>query len=284
MKKLIFIFLLIRNMLFSQTAILDTNSILIGEQVKFTITNEINNTDTWPIYNDTIINGIEIISKSDIDTINKIIIQSFTITSWDSGSYYIPSIQFSKNNKTDGLLLNVNNVILEEGAKLKDIKQPMGAPISWSDIWPFLIGILILTLILLLVKHIFSKKENKISVSPKITMPADVIAMKELNKLEEAKIWQSGNIKKYHTKISEIIRRYTERRFKFIALELTTDEIINNLEDKISTEKTKEIKLLLERADLAKFAKSKPIDIENTESMRLAKEFVFSTKENKKNE
>ena len=284
MKKLIFIFLLVSNLLLSQTAILDTNSILIGEQVKFKITNELNNTEKWPIYNDTIVNGIEIINKSDIDTINEIIIQSFIITSWDSGSYYIPSIQFSKHNKTVALLLNVNNVTLEKGAKLKDIKEPMKAPISWIDIWPFIIGILILTLIILLVKYIISKKQNKIRIAPKIIIPADVIALKELDELEEKKIWQAGDIKKYQTKISEIIRRYIETRFKFIALELTTDEIVKNLEDKISTEQIKAVTLVLERADLAKFAKSKPIDIENTESMKLAKDFVFSTKEIKNNE
>tara|TARA_B100001758_G_C18397754_1_gene607025 strand:+ start:454 stop:1308 length:855 start_codon:yes stop_codon:yes gene_type:complete len=284
MKKLIFIFLLVSNLILSQTAILDTNSILIGEQVKFKITNELNNTEKWPIYNDTIVNGIEIINKGDIDTINEIIIQSFIITSWDSGSYYIPSIQFSKHNKTVALLLNVNNVTLEKGAKLKDIKEPMNAPISWIDIWPFIIGILILTLIILLVKYIISKKQNKIRIAPKIIIPADIIALKELDELEEKKIWQAGDIKKYQTKISEIIRRYIETRFKFIALELTTDEIVKNLEDKISIEQIKAVTLVLERADLAKFAKSKPIDIENTESMKLAKDFVFSTKEIKNNE
>ena len=284
MKKLIFIFLLFSNVLLSQTAILDTNSILIGEQVKFKITNELSNTETWPIYNDTIINGIEIINKSTIDTINKIIIQYFTITSWDSGSYYIPSIHFSKENKTDGLLLNVNNVTLEKGAKLKDIKQPINAPISWIDIWPFLIGLLILILIILIINYIISKKHNKIRIAPKIIISADILALKELDELEKAKIWQAGDIKKYHAKISEIIRRYIEIRFKFIALELTTNEIVKNLENKISSEQIKEIKLVLERADLAKFAKSKPIDIENTESMQLAKDFVFSTKEREKNE
>ena len=284
MKKLIFIFLLFSNVLLSQTAILDTNSILIGEQVKFKITNELSNTETWPIYNDTIINGIEIINKSTIDTINKIIIQYFTITSWDSGSYYIPSIHFSKENKTDGLLLNVNNVTLEKGAKLKDIKQPINAPISWIDIWPFLIGLLILILIILIINYIISKKHNKIRIAPKIIISADILALKELDELEKATIWQAGDIKKYHAKISEIIRRYIEIRFKFIALELTTNEIVKNLENKISSEQIKEIKLVLERADLAKFAKSKPIDIENTESMQLAKDFVFSTKEREKNE
>jgi len=39
------------------------------------------------------------------------------------------------------------------------------------------------------------------------------------------------------------------------------------------------LKLLLQRADLAKFAKSKPKDTENKESMSLSKQFVNLTKE-----
>ena len=117
-----------------------------------------------------------------------------------------------------------------------------------------------------------------------MVIPADVIALNDLEKLEKAEIWQAGNIKKYHTELSEIIRRYTEIRFRFIALELTTDEIIENLKDKISSEQIKNINLLLQRSDLAKFAKSKPIATENTESMQLAKDFVLSTKEKKENE
>jgi len=285
MKKLIFIFLTISNVLFSQTVSIDTNSILIGQQINLTITNSVNNTTIWPIYNDTIINGIEIINSSSIDTTEKIISQRFIITAWDSGSYYIPPIQFSENSKTTGILLTVSNVILEEGAELKDIKQPMNAPIGWSEIWPWLIGIIVIALIIfILKKYVFTKKQNKIKIVPKVIIPVDVIALKELEKLEKEKIWQTGNIKKYHTELSEIIRRYTEMRFKFIALELTTDEIIENLKDKIATEQIKNIKLLLQRADLVKFAKSKPIDTENTESMQLAKDFVFSTKEKKENE
>ena len=69
-----------------------------------------------------------------------------------------------------------------------------------------------------------------------------MISFKDKKELEKAKIWQGGNIKKYHTELSEIIRRYTEMRFKVIALELTTDEIIENLKDKIAIEQIENIK------------------------------------------
>lgn len=279
MKKLLYI-LFINNLAFSQNAILDTNTILIGEQTKFTITNPVVDTEIWPTYESSLVKGIEIIKASTIDTNSGIINQEFIITSWDSGNYYIPSINFSENNKTEGLLFNVQTVILKNDSQLKDIKQPINEPISWIDIWPWLLALSIISFIIYLLKRYFSsKKENKESFIAELTIPAHITALKELNKLDNEKIWQKGNIKEYHSKLSEIIRRYTENRFKFIALELTTDEILHELKPIISTRKSNKLKTILERADLAKFAKSKPVDAENTESMDLAKQFIKSTEE-----
>ena len=284
MKKLILL-LFISNFVFAQTTKLDTNAILIGEQINFSISNTISETEVWPTYDAFLVEGIEIIKAGKLDTSDNLISQNFIITAWDSGSYYIPPIAFSATSKTQGLLLNVQTIILEEGAELKDIKQPMEAPIGWSDIWPWLLGIVVLILITyILKKYVFTKKEALKIEKPKVIIPADIIALKELINLEKAKIWQEGKIKEYHSSLSEIVRRYTEERFQFIALELTTDEIIDELKSKLNQEQIQNLKTLLQRADLAKFAKSKPIESENTESMVLAKNFVKNTKQKKENE
>jgi hypothetical protein len=284
MRKLI-ISLLFSNFALAQTAVMDTNSILIGEQINFNISNAINKTEVWPTYEDFLVEGVEIIQKGKLDTTEKIISQNFIITAWDSGSYYIPPISFSADRKTEGLLLNVHTVLLEEGSELKDIKQPMTAPIGWSDIWPWLLGILILGIFIYIIKrYILNKKKSPKTIKPRIIIPADVIALKQLSELENAKVWQGGKIKKYHSELSEIVRRYTEERFQFIALELTTAEIIEVLKNKLDANQIDNLRTLLQRADLAKFAKSKPIDAENTESMILAKNFVNNTKVKKDNE
>ena len=272
--------LLLSNIAWGQTAIMDTNSILIGEQINFSVSNPISETEVWPTYDEFLAEGIEIIKQGKLDTNDNLISQNFIITVWDSGSYYIPPIAFSANNKTEGLLLNVQSVILEEGAELKDIKQPMEAPIGWSDIWPWLLGIILLTLIFFLIKrYILSKKEVIKIKKPKVIIPADITALQELTKLDQAQVWQAGNVKEYHSEISEIIRRYTENRFNFIALELATEEIIRELKSKVNNEQLASITILLKRADLAKFAKSKPEETENKESMQLAKHFVAQTKQ-----
>ena len=279
MKKLILL-LFISNFAFAQTAKLNTNAILIGEQINFSISNTISETEVWPTYDAFLVEGIEIIKEGKLDTSDNLISQNFIITAWDSGSYYIPPIAFSGTSKTQGLLLNVQTIILEEGAEMKDIKQPMEAPIGWSDIWPWLLGIVLLILIAyILKKYVFTKKEALKIEKPKVIIPADIIALKELITLEEAKIWQEGKIKEYHSSLSEIIRRYTENRFNFIALELATEEIISELKSKVNNEQLASITILLKRADLAKFAKSKPEETENKESMQLAKHFVAQTKQ-----
>ena len=281
MKKLT-LFLFISNFAFAQTSLLDSNSILIGEQINFTISNTISKTEAWPTFEEFLVKGVEIIEEGKLDTSENLISQNFIITAWDSGSYYIPPISFSANSKTEGLLLNVQTVILEEGAELKDIKQPMLAPIGWSDIWPWLLAFIVLALaIFLLKKYVFNKKEKERIEKPKVITPADITALQQLTKLDKAQLWQGGGVKEYHSELSEIIRRYTENRFNFIALELATDEIISELKSKVNNEQLASITILLQRADLAKFAKSKPNEDDNKESMQLAKHFVEQTKEKK---
>ena len=301
MKKLIFIILLLENSVFCNAqvalATLDTNTILIGEQIRFKIEcKNINKPINWPIFQDTIINGIEIISKSEIDTISEYdkntdnqtfsLSQEYIITAWDSGSYYIPPLKLNNNITTEALLLNVMSIAIDKNADLKDIKQPLDAKYELSDFLPWILLFACIVLIIyLLKKYMSNKKEKPITTIAKAIIPAHITALEELNNIEKQELWQNGKIKKYHSGISEILRKYMENRFNFIALELTTDEILIDIKDKISIENYNELRRTLQRADLAKFAKSKPNENENKESMQLARKFVDQTKKSeKKNE
>ncbi len=284
MNKIIYL-LFLSNLIFAQTAILDTNTILIGQQTKYIISNEKENTEFWPYYDKLLTENIEIIEASIIDTNNGIISQHFTITSWDSGSFYIPPIIFSDNYQTQSTMFNVKMPILDNEPKLKDIKKPIEEPIGWSDILPWLIFALIIFIsVYYIKKYLSTKKDNITDDKIQNIIPCDVFALKQLNKLEEDKVWQRGDIKEYHSRLSEIIRRYTEERFKFTALEMTTDEILEKLKSisKIDKKNLEKLQILLQRADLAKFAKSIPVRNENIESMDLAKNFIIITKENRK--
>jgi len=289
MKKLIIFILIILSNKISLAenfqATLDTNAILIGQQIKFSLKcSDLNSEINWPILTDSILNGIEIIKFSKIDTIyNKdtsiTYYQEFIITAWDSGAYYIPPIKLNNNLVSEGFLLNVFSIDIKESDSLKDIKEQIEAKFSLLDYWIWILVLLIVLLVIYLFNKFFNKS-NQTATTKKVVIKIapNIIATNALDKLEKKKLWQGGKIKEYYSEISEILRTYIDSRFNIIALELTTEEIINKISKNISSESTKELRTLLLRSDLAKFAKSKPIDVENNESMLLAKKLVDQTK------
>ena len=282
MKKIIIVILIFSlNTLYSQKIEIDRDSILIGEQVNIKILNPLNTKNLWPEFKDTLVSGLEILNSKK-DTVDGFIIQNITVTSWDSGTYQIPQIAFSNKTISSSINLYVNSIKIESDAELKDIKSPKKAPINWIDIYPWIIILLVVILLLYFIKKYFTKnnkhqKDRKI----KIVVPEDIIALENLQKIEEKKLWQNGYIKEYHSEISEIIRRYTEDRYSFNALEITTWEIITLLKDKIEEKELNKLTIILERSDLAKFAKNKPSKEKNIESIELAKTFVNATKRTK---
>ena len=289
MKKLIIFILIILSNKISLAenfqATLDTNAILIGQQIKFSLKcSDLNSEINWPILTDSILNGIEIIKFSKIDTVyNKdtsiTYYQEFIITAWDSGAYYIPPIKLNNNLVSEGFLLNVFSIDIKESDSLKDIKEQIEAKFSLLDYWIWILVLLIVLLVIYLFNNFFNKS-NQTATTKKVVIKIapNIIATNALDKLEKKKLWQGGKIKEYYSEISEILRTYIDSRFNIIALELTTEEIINKISKNISSESTKELRTLLLRSDLAKFAKSKPIDVENNESMLLAKKLVDQTK------
>ena len=287
MRKLLFtIFFFTSTLLFSQVQNLDTSVIRIGEQTKLSISCNFEKGEPfiWPNFNDTIISGVEIIERTKVDSTETkdtiTISQQFIITAFDSGNYYLPPIIFNETQKAEGLILNVKTIELADDAELKDIKPPINAPYGWSDIWPFLLGILLVILIyFLLKKYVFVKKKTEVKRKPKIIIPPDVIALNELATLKDKELWQSGKLKQYHSEISEILRTYLEDRFQILALELPTYDILQSLRNKgMQSENLHTLTTILQRADLAKYAKSKPTDSENDESMSQSVGFVRNTK------
>ena len=286
MKKIIFILIFFNYHLFSQEVGLDTNTIKIGDQATLQIKLKIDNINTinWPIFNDTIISGLEIIEKSQIDTVKNsdsiTLIQSFIITSWDSGVYQIPAFHFNSNQKSSPLILNVQSIQVDTNGAIKDIKEPIDTEFELQDILIYIIiFFIILIIIYVLKKYVFAKRAKEIKLVKKEIEPSHIIALRELNNIKDSDLLNNGEIKIYHSKISEILRRYLENRYEFIALELPTADILNKIHEKdIHKNEITNLQRILERADLAKFAKNKPEDKENQESIDLAVLFVENTK------
>ena len=283
MRKL-FILFLIPTALIAQISVkVDSTNILIGDQINFSIQANILEGDSLPYFTDTI-GYLEIISKSIIDSVKTNegwqLTQDYVLTAWDSGVYYLPSIQF-KSFISDSIAINVNTIELAEDAQMKDIKAPIHTPISFEEISPYLLALIALALIAYLIRWFI--KNRKVSpkekvIIEKVILPYE-IALNDLEKLNAKKLWQDGNIKEYYSELSEIIRTYIENGIGTPAMEIPTNDILFQLQQKrIDTTKLKEI---LTRADLAKFAKAKPLEIENEESLKIGYDFIHQTKPQK---
>jgi hypothetical protein len=267
----------------AQNISIEKDTILIGEQIEISISCNLNKLTYWPDIEDITSEEIEIIKLSQIDTSNLNVTQKALITVWNSDQYIIPAFTFSENNVSDLITLYVQDIdIKDTDTILKDIKGPLDDTFkktiknTKNQIIKWIIFAIIFIIMTYILYMVFLKR--RLVRESEIHIPAEVIAFNRLSELEQKKLWETGKINEYHTELSEIIRRYLEGRFKFIALELTTDEILTELKSVINNDLFKKLQKILERADLAKFAKNQPTDLQNLESMSLAKEIISSTK------
>ena len=281
MKKLTLILFLTHSIVSAQViANLDTNNILIGDHITLTIEGEIDQDSEWPIFTDSIGN-LELLSVSEIDsTPNENgwrLKQYFILTQWDSGFYHIPSISVG-NEKTAAFVVRVNTINLEEDSEAKDIKGPIDAPVTFSEVLSYLLGgIIIGLLIYLLLRYLKRKKPIEIiTKKAEVVLPPFEIALTQLEELKIKKKWQSGEIKAYYSDLSEIVRTYIENGLHTPAMEMLTDDIIDRL--KARKIDTAQLSILLNTADMAKFAKAQPTSAENELAITFAFEFIHQTK------
>ncbi len=277
----------------------DTSRIFIGDQVNFSVIVEqpARLHIPLPLFRDTLVKNIEILSGPVIDTTSVTdslirITGKYLVTSFDSGYYRVNPVFVELRNEngvkryySDYSILEVARVRItppDTAAKIFDIIGPYRAPLSLGELMPWILLGIIACAIIWLVFRFGKKLGRKKKELPEIiiTEPAHVIAFRELERLKDEKLWQAGEIKKYYTRLTEILRKYLENRFSVFSLEMTTSETLEAL---IKTGFRKDesyamLKSVLNGADLVKFAKYKPEASENEIHFENAWKFVSSTK------
>jgi hypothetical protein len=155
----------------------------------------------------------------------------YILTTYIPESCTIPSLPFLiiSNDTIDTLFspplpLNVESVITSDSVTLKDLKPQHTAgkiPRWWMV--PLIIAVLGLV-ISKGIGHYLRKKAGKIAVPP--PRPPYEEAIDALAALELKKYIDHGMIREYVFELSEIFKRYIERRFTVNAAEFTTEEIV----------------------------------------------------------
>lgn len=271
---------------------LDTAEFLIGDQVglELEVKQPIKEFVGIPIFDQELTKQIEILDQSENDTTlletgHYIIKKRILITAFDSGYYALPPIPFlyyTDTLRSEQILFKVNSLPVDTAQAIKDIKMPYSAPLSFAEVFPWAGGGLGLALIIFILIYIIRKIRRKEPIIKRFKPrePAHVIALRELEKLKEEKLWQHDRIKDYYTVLTDILRMYLWNRYSIRTLERTSEEILQSLKvsDFNDEDAYIELKNIFYISDLVKFAKYKPIVDDHEKCLTGAYKFVDRTK------
>jgi hypothetical protein len=198
----------------------------------------------------------------------------------DSGNVFIPPVAFDYRIKgdtathkafTNVIYLNISGIVIDPKGDIKDIKVPISAPWQFEDVIPYLIALVLLCAAGYGYYYYRMKQKQKMAsyVPPKPKIAPHTAALFALRELEEKKLWQSGKVKEFYSEVTGIVRTFFEGRWNFIALELTSDEILQHMKRFPEAETVwKEMQSFFVTADLVKFAKYMPAPEDNENELQ----------------
>lgn len=223
--------------------------------------------------------------------------RSYVLEPFLSGDYAIPAmkIEFWKKPEkesdkepdkhemeTEEIKIKVKSLLPEKLANLKihEIAPPVELPRpvrGW--IWTgAAVSIVVLgTLVVIILRK--RRRRPEIQVAPSV--PPHEIAFNELQRLVDEKLIENHKVKLFHQRISDILRRYIERRFSLHAPEQTTEEFLDILRssEALDTRYRSLLREFLSHCDLVKFAEHQPGTEEIQKTFDSCKSFVLETKQ-----
>lgn len=277
----------------SVSAKVDTNLVTIGDWINLSLRVERSDSvrGDWSPIGDKL-GHFEVLRKGELQTKKSddrvVETTAYVLSTYDSGYYQIPAIVFSYTVGNDTakrfastlpIDILVQTVAVDVSQEIKDVKPPLGIPIGILEILLYAGIILAVAAGGFGIHYYLRRRKDKWLLSAELQRPPHEIALMELRRLEERKLWQRGFVKQYHSEVTEIIRRYIERRFGVMALEMTTGEVMHNVKQTaMSVEVQETLFKFLSDADLVKFAKYQPTPEENETELEMAHDIVQGTK------
>lgn len=256
---------------------IDSLSIKIGQELTYKIEVDVDTTSLVVFPEGLTFQPLEMIESYPVEATKMNdrfkLIKKYGLTQFDSGKYTIPRQKVVIGDYefiTDSLQVEVNNIIVDTTKQgLYDIKPIIEVDKSASKWWLYFLGILLILAFVAFLLYWFIWREKPLTDEEKVALlPPYERAKLALKALDNAHYLENNEIKAYYSDLTQIIRKYLDEKVYDRALESTTDELINRLnllrdgnQIDISKDDIKNIETILKRADLVKFAKSKP-DVE----------------------
>lgn len=253
---------------------IDSTAIKIGEELRYRIQVDVDSTSLVVFSEEQTFQPLEIINSYPIDSTKKggyyKLTKTYGLTQFDSGVYIIPKQKIIIGDKvfyTDSLKVQVNPVVVDTTKqKLFDIKPITDVQRTRSNLWAY-IALVLLTLLAVtgLVYWFFWRKKPLTEAEKIAALPPYERAKLALEKLDEDHYFQNEDVKMFYSDLTLILRQYLDEKVYDQSLESTTDELVFRLKTlqaanqiSLGANTIRNIETILKRADLVKFAKSKP--------------------------
>ncbi len=216
----------------------------------------------------------------------------YVISVYDTGKFTIPPYPlayFTTDSSSKPSIIEAPAIdiyvksVLKGEAKpeLKDIKPPLDIPFNYRFWGSIAAAILLLALLIYLGYRLWKRKQEKgyVFAPPPPPPPAHEVALQALQELFASDLLEQKQYKAFFSRLSEILRAYLEGRYFISALEETTSEIMQELEEHLTgSELKQQLFEILNIADFVKFAKYIPSESEIERLKQLSVDFIQKTK------
>ena len=250
----------------------DTTKMRIGEKIDYTLQIKADSTTQIILSEQPFFAPFELLEESPIDTIrvksHYLFTKKYALIHFDSGAFWLPPQKLMVNGFSiisDSILIQVANVPVDTlKQKLFDIKPIAEVKRNYDTLTQNIAYCILVVLILvgLIYAFFFAKKRREIRNRK---LPPYERAIEELKALETVIPSQQEEYKLYYSRLTDVVRRYLEEEAKITALESTSDELLSKLgalkqSGQLELERgtIKNLKSVLQTADLVKFARSTP--------------------------
>ncbi|MDH7447311.1 DUF4381 domain-containing protein [Aquimarina sp. 2201CG14-23] len=258
---------------FAQVATtIDSTSIIIGSEIRYTMQVESDSTEIVIFPEGQTFSPLEVIESYKTDTTKNgnrfSLIKEYALTQFDSGQYTIPRQKVMIGDQvflTDSVKVEVRDVLVDTTKqKMYEIKPLVDVDASFFNwkkyFWWILIPLVLIGFIAFFVLRRKKRKEAK-----EEELPPYERAILALQRIDASQLLEQDSHKEYYSQLSDTARKYIDEEVYDHAMESTTDELIERLDEEIKTgalrldkHTIEELKTVLKTADMAKFAKSKP--------------------------
>lgn len=207
------------------------------------------------------------------------------LLTYASGRVDIPSlgVRFHLPNQQEGLAPTQALSVMVEPAqgksadpqsRLRDLKKPIGFFPWLQALWTLLLAAAVLAGI-----GWYAGRAGWIRARPaEPPRPPEELARERLAALRASGFLAAGQYKQYYSELTDIARHYLEGRFAIAALDRTTPELLRTLKARqFARQDAAMLREVLERADLAKFAKAKPDETEAQSDRQAVADWVERT-------